>query len=566
MALPSRYGIPRVMRRIGKANLLFYLCAVMLVASLILGGGTRSGFLSDAILQLLAIPLLLASLWRVFDVPLTRQMRLALPFCLAIAVLPLVQLVPLPPWLWTALPNRQPSAEAFDIVSHTVPWMPISVSPQATWLSALSVVPPLAIFLATLLLPYRERRWLSLVVIVVGIVSVFVGLVQVAQGHDSPLRFFEMTNPTDAVGFFANRNHFAALLYCLMLFAVAWTVQTTAVGRVPRNQKKDEYATASIVASIGAFTALVILLAGEFTTRSRAGLGLTMVALFGALALGFSDRRASSRGTHNKKLLLGAVALAVTFSLQFALYRVLDRASDPIQDDRPIFAGTTIEAANAYMPLGSGLGTFVPIYAMFEKPENASEAYVNHAHNDILEVWLETGALGLGLMGLFAVWLVRRSVEIWRSPPVDGANELDWSLARAATIAVALIVAHSYFDYPLRTAAMMAIMAFACALLIEPPVGAECRDRQELEVAPEKARHHGTRRLAPVASPALPTSTMPQPTMPPPSPKPLGAPSVPPDQQWGTNVDWPEEWSKSSKPCLPGDRDRAPNFSKTPKN
>ena len=89
-------------------------------------------------------------------------------FCLAIAVLPLIQLIPLPPWLWTALPNRQPSAETFDILGQAVPWMPISVSPKATWLSALSLLPPLAIFLCTLLLSYRERRLLSLVVLAVG--------------------------------------------------------------------------------------------------------------------------------------------------------------------------------------------------------------------------------------------------------------------------------------------------------------------------------------------------------------------------------------------------------------
>ena len=191
------------------------------------------------------------------------------------------------------------------------------------------------------------------------------------------------------------------------------------------------------------------------------------------MALSFSNRRAGSRATLNKKVLFGAIALAVIFSLQFALYRVLERASDLLQDDRPIFARTTIEAAIANMPIGSGLGTFVPVYAMFEKPEDASHGYVNRAHNDILEVPLETGVLGLALMGLFAVWLVRRSVEIWRSAPAAGASELDWSLVRAATIVAALILAHSLFDYPLRTGAMMAVMAFACALLIEPPIGAD---------------------------------------------------------------------------------------------
>ena len=72
--------------------------------------------------------------------------------------------------------------------------MPISVSPHRTWLSALSLLAPLAIFIGTLLLGYRERRWLSLVILSVGTVSVFIGLIQVAQGPESPLRFFHLAD------------------------------------------------------------------------------------------------------------------------------------------------------------------------------------------------------------------------------------------------------------------------------------------------------------------------------------------------------------------------------------
>ena len=158
----------RIISWFRKARLLFYLCAVVIVASLLLGGGTRPGYLSDAILQLLAVPLLLFSLWSMFETPLTKQMRQGLWFCLAIALLPLIQLIPLPPWLWTVLPSRQPSAEAFDILGRAIPWMPTSVSPQLTWLSALSVIPPLAVFLGVILLGYHERRLLSLVLLAVG--------------------------------------------------------------------------------------------------------------------------------------------------------------------------------------------------------------------------------------------------------------------------------------------------------------------------------------------------------------------------------------------------------------
>jgi O-antigen ligase len=520
---------------------MFSLCAFVIVASLILGGGTRGGFLSDAILQLIAIPLLLVSLWRLLETPLTKQMRFALFFCVAIVTIPLVQLIPLPPWLWTALPGRGPSAEAFEILGQKPPWMPISVVPHETWLSALSLIPPLAIFLATIVLPYRERRWLSLVFVAVGVVSVFIGLLQVAQGLESPWRFFEFTNKAEAVGFFANRNHFTALLYALTLFAAAWAVQATVAEFGDARRRFD---SASIVATIGAFTLLVVLLAGEVMARSRMGLGLTIVALLGGLALGVADRRVGSTVTP-AKLVLGAVVLVVVFSVQFALYRVMERfVADPLEGARLPFVRNTVEAALAYMPLGSGVGTFVPVYAMFEKPQDTMLGiYANHAHNDIVELWLNTGAVGLVLLGMFIVWLIFRSVALWRNAPAEGATELDWNLARAATIVTALLVAHSLVDYPLRTGAMMAVLAFACALLIEPPARPQSWLAKALPTTNEKKLLPDTPRPVPAATLAA-------------APKPTSAlagsgssnvGSLSPDQQWGSEVDWPDEWTKQSK-------------------
>jgi hypothetical protein len=533
---------------------MFFLCAFVIVASLILGGGTRGGFLSDAILQLVAIPLLLVALWKLLEAPLTKQVRIALLFCVAIVAIPLVQLVPLPPWVWTALPGRGPLAETFEILGQKLPWMPLSVVPHETWLSALSLIPPLGIFLAVLLLSYRERRWLSLVFLAVGVVSVFIGMIQVAQGVESPWRFFEFTNASEAVGFFANRNHFAALLYVLFLFAVAWAVQATVAGKGHR-----KFDTIPIVAMIGAFTLLVVLLAGQMMARSRMGLGLTMAALLGGFALGVSDRRIGSSVT-SSKLLVGAGVLVMIFSVQFALYRVMERfVVDPLADARLPFGRNTIEAALAYMPVGSGLGTFVPVYAMFEKPEDTIlGTFANHAHNDFLELWLNTGAAGLVLVGMFVVWLALRSVEIWRSPPPPEASELDWTLVRAATIAVALLVGHSFVDYPLRTGAMMAVMAFACALLIEPPMVPQ-RAARQLKVAPKTRRLPDIPKLAPVATPAVPKLT----SLPVPAVSSAEVGLLSPERRWGTDVDWPEEWSKPSK--SPSGNDKPPNAMKPPK-
>jgi hypothetical protein len=558
--LPARSGssllrLRQIDRLFGKASPLFYVAAAVVVASLLLGGGTRGGFLSDAILQLAAIPLLLYSLWKLFEIPLTRQMRVALWFCLALAALPLIQLIPLPPWLWTRLPGREPSAAAYEVLGYATPWMPISVSPGATWLSALSLVPPLAIFVSTLLLSYRERRLLSLVALAIGIVSVFVGLIQVAQGPGSPLRFFQITNPTEAVGFFANRNHYAALIYSLLLLAVAWTVHaSTALGA---RLEKRQYDAMPILAAIGGFTVLVIFLAGEAMARSRAGLALTMVALFGALVLGFANHRGitfrsiatgiSSRLNFNRllsgfsptKLLVIAVTLAVTFSLQFALYRIQERfTADPADDWRRIFLPVSVKAAKAYMPLGSGVGTFVSVYPLFETPEDTLiNTYANRAHNDLVEAWLESGVIGIVLLGIFVSWLLLRSSAVWRNPPPLGASDLDWSLARAATIIIGLLLVHSFVDYPLRTGAMGAIMAFACALLIEPPAYTEARGQsQDAGTRTRRYEREGDPYPTPTVGGVTPRGEEWPKSDVPPSPE---------DRRWGTDINWPKEWSKS---------------------
>ena len=285
---------------------LFFLCAAVMVSSLILGGGTRPGFLSDAIIQLLAIPLLLVALQRIAVLPSRKTVRWPLLLCLAIALVPVLQLLPLPPSVWTALPGRAPALEAFSLIDRALPWMPISLSPRVTWTSALSLLPPIAIFLATLLLGYRQRRALSLLLVAFGVLSAFVGLAQVAEGPASSLRFYAFTNPTEAVGFFANRNHFAAALYAITVLVAAWAVEAAAPPAPGRARRETRW----IVPVAASLTVLVILVAAQAMARSRAGLGLTIAALAGASAIALLDRRNAS-GLTPAKLLLATTAGAV---------------------------------------------------------------------------------------------------------------------------------------------------------------------------------------------------------------------------------------------------------------
>ncbi len=88
--------------------------------------------------------------------------------------------------------------------------------------------------------------------------------------------------------------------------------------------------------------------------------------------------------------------------------------------------------------------------------------FVNHAHNDYLELLLELGAAAIVILILFLLWFVRRAIVIWRP------QEVDYSFARAGSVAVAIVMLHSVADYPIRTAAIASIFGLSLALMAAP--------------------------------------------------------------------------------------------------
>jgi O-antigen ligase len=131
-----------------------------------------------------------------------------------------------------------------------------------------------------------------------------------------------------------------------------------------------------------------------------------------------------------------------------------------------------MRAARDFMPLGSGVGTFRQVYALYEDHDRLDvTTYVNHAHNDYLELALETGVPGLAVLALFLLWWGRAAWRAWRSREAD-------PFARAAAVASAAILVHSLVDFPLRTAAIGACFALCLVLLVRqrPPRAAEKSD------------------------------------------------------------------------------------------
>jgi tetratricopeptide (TPR) repeat protein len=102
--------------------------------------------------------------------------------------------------------------------------------------------------------------------------------------------------------------------------------------------------------------------------------------------------------------------------------------------------------------------------------------YVNHAHNDFIETWLEAGWPGAFLIAAFTCWWIGASVKIWR-----GVRTPHTGLALAGAVVVGLLLAHSAVDYPLRTPALATMLAFACGLMIRPAPQSSPSKRQGVD-------------------------------------------------------------------------------------
>ena len=433
----------------------------LFAACLLLGGGS---LLSDAVLELLSIPVFVFVFPRIIKEYPFVQNRVGWILCAGIVLLPFVQLIPLPPWMWSNLPGHDLILSNLNLLNGPLPWLPISVSPTFTWLTGLSLLPPFTIFFSTVLLSSSERISVLVVLITFSLANVVLGILQV-QGLDS-LYFFEFTNRGEAVGLFANRNHLAALLYCALVFLSPWVIN---FGLEVSSQTSRAAAKLYLPILIVGCALLVILGATEMFTRSRAGVALALIGGVASGASAVSGLRGGSRMKIPKWSLLAILAIALIVGL-FGLPRFMERFGTPQDDPRLTFARTTLGAALHYLPFGSGFGTFPQVYGIFEKPTDLLPgSYVNRAHNDLAEVFLEGGVFAIGLGLALFVWFVQRSVQIWRRQPgASGKQEI--LLARSASIAISLLLLHSLVEYPLRMEAITAVLAVSCALLIRPKI------------------------------------------------------------------------------------------------
>ncbi len=409
----------------------------------ILLGGSAQGPWRNLILQVIGLGFIgWALMARSRSMP-TAAGR-ALPFfALLVTAVLLVQLIPLPPGLWSALPGRGVVAESFALRGETLPWLPLSLTPTRTAAALAGLAVPVGIIAAMIWLGAYRARWMAAAVMVGAFISVTLGALQLAQGGPY---LFPIANVGAAAGLFANSNHQATLLLVSIPFLAA------AIGRELSKDNRSRQGFSRLIIAGGA---LAVVLVGLALNGSMAALLLVLPVALASVGIALPAlRRAGS------VLALIAIVGLILGSLLLALLTDPSAGGTSVTTRADIYA-RTFKAIADTMPFGTGVGSFVDYFPLYEDPATADAFYVNHAHSDPLEWLLETGLAGGILLALFLLWWLRQSVRVWR------ADERDLT-ALAGTVAVAAIMAHSLVDYPLRTAAIQAVFALGLAFMVEP--------------------------------------------------------------------------------------------------
>lgn len=424
------------------------------LAALILGGGSRIELVGPILLRLLAIAALVWLLWggwmRGIALP-----KLAYIFWVALLLLPLVQLIPLPWSLWRHLPGRETIVAMYQVL-EMAPMQPISLAAERTANAFFAMIPMLAAFFLALRLDNAGRDRLIEWIIIAAVISAVIGLLQSLSGSGSPLYIYAITNNDASVGFFANANHHSLFLCAGIILLFYWMAAKIRLNRVlPQTEL-----------TIGAFAALC-LLASIVATLSRAGVLFSIVALFIGLSfIPVNMLKISRLKFWGISAAIFLAAAAVFFMMFFSRIFGAANESGIFEDGRISNLSTFAQMAKDFFPIGSGLGTFDPVYRLYEAAGQIDLTYLNNAHNDGAQILIEGGLWGLALLILFLGWYGAQILTVIRDP---SNNMIRLTQRRAICTIIGLALAHSLVDYPLRTGAFSVLFAICSAMLIYQP-------------------------------------------------------------------------------------------------
>jgi O-antigen ligase len=366
------------------------------------------------------------------------------------------QLIPLPySWLQWLSPQ---AAEVHTTLTT------LSVVPHSTAVGLLKSLSYVLLFTLTLLIVNsRSRlRWIALALVLSGLFQALFGSLMTLSGLEYGFFHEKIYNRGLATGTFINRNHMAG--YLVMCLSVGIGLLIAQLGQQSHStttwrQRFIKLLDWILSEKMRLRIYLVVMVIALVLTRSRMG----NTAFFASMTIaGIITLMISKHVNRATAILLVSLIVIDIFIVGawFGIEKVAQRIeqtsfSTEKRTDVDIY---TLEYWPDYLLTGSGLGSY---YTTFPRYQGAdAEGDWLHAHNDYLEFGVETGLIGVLLLGV-AILLTSGVVLI---ALYRRRQALNIGIAFSVTMAIIALLIHSTVDFNLQIPSNAATFMFILAL------------------------------------------------------------------------------------------------------
>jgi O-antigen ligase len=370
---------------------------------------------------------------------------------------------------WTSLGNNSVVAS-------------ISVDPKITQISLLLSISYFLIFFLTLVLVSNRQRLKTL-----AYALVFSGLFQAVYGAVMTLSSLEYgffikkyAYIGVATGTFVNRNHLAGYLEMTLAIGIGLLIASLGTESGTTLKKKLlNFFRLLLSAKARLRLSLVMMVIALVLTHSRMGNTAFFASLFitGAIGLVFSKHATRSVVILLVSLIIiDMLIVGQWFGFEKLKHR-LEQTSQ-VSESRDEVYKYAIDQWRDYPLTGSGLGSFYAVFPQYRG--NDVDGHYRETHNDYLQFVTETGAIGLGLLGLITLvsFFAAILAHYRRHDP------LMRGVSFAAIMGILAILIHSSVDFNLQTPANAATFVVLLALAwISLCLGVKKKNNRDIDVS-----------------------------------------------------------------------------------
>jgi O-antigen ligase len=316
-----------------------------------------------------------------------------------------------------------------------------------------------------------QARSLALVFCVYGGALAAFSLI---QGISSNGRLYWLRQPRMGgwiYGPYVNHNHYAGLMELLIPIPLVLSLNRLATS------KARAVAAATAAVMVGTI----------FLSGSRGGMLAILAELVFLAVLLVKQKRGMRTAAGIGVFLLIVISLLAWVGGSELSHRIASVGaahSDLSSDVRTNINRDGIRMILKRPVLGWGLGTFPVVYPQFRT--FYTNFFVNEAHNDYLQLLIETGFVGFGIM----VWLVVTVYARALKKIKNWSNDVGGAVTLACLLGLTGILVHSAVDFNLQIPANAALFYVFCTIAAAEPFAQPARKRRAVRSKPAEEIPH----------------------------------------------------------------------------